>query len=58
MSERKQFYFQDFTRSFENFFMKAIENSLLVSITLPKQEEGMFFRIWNIYIKPETQVES
>ena len=55
MSDGKQFYFQDFTRSFKNFFMKAIEYSLLVSITLPKQEEGIFLRIGNNYIKPGTQ---
>ena len=55
MSDRKQFYFLDFTRSFKNFFMDAIEYSLLVSITSPKQEEGIFLRIRNNYVKPETQ---
>ena len=42
LSDRKQFYIQDFPRSFENFFMKAIEYFLLVPITSPKHEKGFW----------------
>ena len=39
LSDRKQFYILRFHALFSEFFMKAIEYSLLVSITSPKQEE-------------------